>query len=385
MAHDAGNERINVLLVGAGLSNGLLAWQLRQSHPHLKVVILEASSCIDKSRTWSFHATDVDNLEDISPLIGASWIGHDVYFPRRQRVFNSGYHSIEPAHFESQMKTLLGSDLRFNSRVVVAAPDYVVLEDGARLAADCVIDGRGMPALSNVGYQKFVGLRVQLEQPHGLGRPILMDARIEQRDGFRFMYVLPWGPTELLIEDTRYSGTAEIDSSEYVTEIRKYARTRDWRIAEEISFEKGALAIPMTPPQFVYSPEVAPRIGTAHGFFHPVTGYSLPDGVRIARRIARLSTLTSASVRAELDQYAAERSNRVRFYCLLNRMMLKAAAPQERYRVFEHFYRLPEETIQRFYAGESKAFDALRILSGKPPVPVWSALQSALSRHEASL
>ena len=39
------------------------------------------------------------------------------------------------------------------------------------------------------------------------------------------------------------------------------------------------------------------------------------------------------------------------FYRLLDRMLFRAAAPAERYRVLEHFYRLDPGLIERFYAG----------------------------------
>jgi lycopene beta-cyclase len=51
-------------------------------------------------------------------------------------------------------------------------------------------------------------------------------------------------------------------------------------------------------------------------------------------------------------------------------MLFQAAAPAERYRVLERFYRLPEGLIQRFYAGRPTLLDRVRLLSGRPPVPV---------------
>ena len=55
-------------------------------------------------------------------------------------------------------------------------------------------------------------------------------------------------------------------------------------------------------------------------------------------------------------------------------MLFRAAPPRQRYKVLEHFYRLPEPTIARFYAGQLTAFDKMRILSGRPPVSVAKAI-----------
>jgi lycopene beta-cyclase len=63
---------------------------------------------------------------------------------------------------------------------------------------------------------------------------------------------------------------------------------------------------------------------------------------------------------------------------MLNRLLFVAARPDERYRIMQHFYRLPEPTIARFYAGRSNVGDMLRILTGKPPIPIPRALWSLL-------
>jgi lycopene beta-cyclase len=61
---------------------------------------------------------------------------------------------------------------------------------------------------------------------------------------------------------------------------------------------------------------------------------------------------------------------------MLSRMLFGAAEPQRRYRMLERFYRLPEPLIERFYAGRSTPADRLRILAGRPPVPVAAAIAS---------
>jgi lycopene beta-cyclase len=65
---------------------------------------------------------------------------------------------------------------------------------------------------------------------------------------------------------------------------------------------------------------------------------------------------------------------------MLTRMLFGAGAPQHRYRMLERFYRLPEPLIERFYAGRSSRADAVRILAGKPPVPLTGALASLAGR-----
>jgi lycopene beta-cyclase len=42
--------------------------------------------------------------------------------------------------------------------------------------------------------------------------------------------------------------------------------------------------------------------------------------------------------------------------------------------VLQRFYGLPQPLVERFYAGRSTRRDAVRVLSGKPPVPILRAL-----------
>ena len=65
---------------------------------------------------------------------------------------------------------------------------------------------------------------------------------------------------------------------------------------------------------------------------------------------------------------------------MLTTMLFGAASPPERYRILERFYRLPERLIERFYAGQNSTADKLRILSGRPPVPIGAAVHSLAGR-----
>jgi lycopene beta-cyclase len=117
-------------------------------------------------------------------------------------------------------------------------------------------------------------------------------------------------------------------------------------------------------------------LGIRGGFFHPTTGYSLPLAAANALALSELDDFSSAA----LAQWSRGRLlghwRDGRFFRALNRMLFRAAEPSERVRVFEHFYRLPEDLIARFYAGKLSLADKARILTGKPPVPVVRALRA---------
>ena len=88
-----------------------------------------------------------------------------------------------------------------------------------------------------------------------------------------------------------------------------------------------------------------------------------------------------ADLPAVLRARAAAGWRRQRFYRMLGAMLFRAAEPAARYRIFARFYRLSAGLIARFYAGRSMRGDKLRILTGKPPVPVGRAI-AALSKFD---
>ena len=118
-------------------------------------------------------------------------------------------------------------------------------------------------------------------------------------------------------------------------------------------------------------------------FFHPTTGYSLPEAVRLADEIAAIADIDSASLFELTRRRSEELWRRTGYYRLLNRMLFRAAEPDLRYRIFERFYGLSEGLIRRFYAGRLQWIDKVRVLTGKPPVPVHRALR-CLAEHRGA-
>jgi lycopene beta-cyclase len=239
--------------------------------------------------------------------------------------------------------------------------------DGRVFEADLVVDARGPEhcALNGrAGYQKFVGLELELSEPSPLQDPVLMDARVPQTDGFRFFYVLPFGKRRALVEDTYYSDSTALDREHLRREIFAYARDHGLAPGRVIREEAGVLPIPLeaVPEPSTQSPLVA---GYQGGWFHPTTGYSFPIALRLARHVARRAP--DLVFDHDYRSLAREQRRQARFALLLNRMMFRAFAPERRYSPLERFYRLPEATIARFYALRTTTMDQARVVVGRPP------------------
>lgn len=373
-------------LVGGGLSGGLLALALRQFRPDSEFVLLEGGDRLGGQHTWSFHETDLDPEDRpwILPLVSRSWDTHRVSFLSAARTLPGRYHSIRSEDFHRHVSEAAGSRIRFREVVRSIGERKVDLADGGCVEAQAVVDARGMPSEFRAGqasgWQKFVGLDLELEEPHGLSSPHLMDATVEQKDGFRFVYVLPWDERRLLVEDTRYSDTPGISLSEYEAEIRSYCASQGWKIRAIERTEQGSLPIPLDSTGYPHASQSPPAIGMRAGLFHPTTGYSLPAAARLARRVASLPEFSSQAIRREVESLRSEQDQRQRFFFLLNRMLFRAALPEGRRRVFETFYRHSDDLISRFYAGKLTRVDEMKILFRfSPPVPVASAFRCLFS------
>lgn len=377
----------SLLIIGAGLAAALIAQRVVERSPAVAVTIAEASALPFGEHTWSFHLSDVepDDLRWISPLIAHRWAGQEVRFERYSRSLTSGYASLTSQSVAEHIRSM--PSVRIVSEAKVVSVDLLgaTLEDRSRLEAHCVIDARGFrPHPSMVlGHQKFVGLEIETAAPHGVNLPVIMDATVRQTDGYRFVYLLPFSNNRLLIEDTRYSDGDKLDDNSLKADIISYAKAHGWGDHRVVRTERGVLPICLAYDAVRYwseqRPDVAPA-GMRAGLFHPTTGYSLPEAARLASLIASHWPLDSAALAPLVKAHALRRAREQGFFRLLNRMLFRAAEPARRHLVLQRFYRLPQPLIERFYAGRTTIWDIVRILVGKPPVPVNRAISCLMER-----
>lgn len=363
------------VLVGGGLQNGLMAMALlSRFETSPRIAIVEKEPALGGNHTWCFHADDVGHEAKafVAPLVTYRWSGYRVVFPRLDRHLDAPYAAVTSERFAevvgAQMAAAPGCDVLTGVAAVEIEKNHVRLADGRVLTAKLVIDARGPDRAaidsSTSGFQKFVGLEIQTRGAHGVHHPLLMDAKVEQRDGFRFVYVLPLSADRLLVEDTRFSDTANLDMRAQTDAVYEYIRDRGFELADVIRTESGVLPLP-------WHGNVIPRArgplvaGYQGGWFHPVTGYSFPLAVRLADYVAKTpidEIFGSPLKRLENEQY-----KQIKYGFRLNKMLFNWFPPEQRYNVLERFYTMPSSLIRRFYAMTLTAGDRSRILMGRPP------------------
>ncbi len=382
----------DLVLAGGGLANGLIALRLAQLRPELRVAIVEAGPAIGGDHTWSSFGLDINEEQRrwTQPLFAHRWDCYSVRFPRHARTLNVGYGSSNSERLAAAVAAALPPDRIITEVPVVAmSPTSVTLADQRVLNCNAVIDGRGQSKSTalDLRWQKFLGQEVELAEPHGLAGPIIMDATVPQHDGYRFIYTLPFGPRHVLIEDTYFSDGRDLAPDLLRRHIADYAVAQGWRITAVTREEAGILPLAIGGDIEKFLDEGQPgvaRVGLGAGLFHPVTGYSFPDAVRMADMIAALPAFDAATIHRAARDHAIRVWNSRGMYRVLNRMLFLAAQDEERRTILERFYEHPDALVGRLYAADNRLSDWPKVFSGRPPIPPLRAL-GTLVKYELGL
>jgi lycopene beta-cyclase len=373
--------KYDLVIVGSGLAGSLLLAGIKYHHPRLKILLLEKGKIIGGNHTWCFHEQDLPEKCQawLLPLVSKIWGAYEVKFPEYSRVLNSRYFCIKSTDLHEKLSQLFPKNLRLESEVLswqkttsLEKGTILILKDGTEISTTTLIDARGwIHAFSNntVGWKKFVGLEVSLKNPHGLKRVILKDATVTQIDGYRFFRLLPFSDSDLLVQDTYYSNHPILKDERIEQEIKKYIEDKGWQIDSIKRKEIGCLPLSLhashdRPPE------------------NSIGGYTLPMTLQVIDQVLENSSLTENGIAQQARKIKERFAGHEKYFRLFNRMMFLATEPTKRYLLLQYFYRLDEAVIQRFYAGKLGALDRLRILFGKPPVPLFKALK-ALKDDEA--
>ena len=378
----------DMVIAGGGLAGGLIALAVAKRHPDMTLRLVEAGAAPGGNHRWSVFSSDLTGAghDLLSPVAQTVWdAGNEVVFPGHARQLAAPYRSIASADFAAALERELPQGaIQCNAPITALDAGGVTLADGTRIDAARVIDARGAlpsPHL-NGGWQVFMGRHFATDAPHGLARPIIMDASVEQIGGYRFVYVLPLAQNELFVEDTYYQDTPDLDEGELSARIDAYCAARGWS-GREIGRETGVLPVITGGDPAAYLAQArieGVTLAGARGLFvHPLTSYTLPFAVQTALAIATHAHLPASQLAQKMEAHSLGHWQATGFYRLLGTMLFGAAEPDQRVRIFERFYRLPEPLIERFYAGRSTLPDMARVLVGKPPVPVGRALTALAS------
>jgi lycopene beta-cyclase len=329
----ARGKRDGLLIAGGGLAGSLAAVAMARGRPEVPLLLVEeAESFGGADRLWCFLEDEVSEAgqELIEPLIAHRWPGYYVAFPGQSRKFKAGVAAIRTADIDRMVRETLRPDqYRLGTKAVAVRDNELVLLGGEKIKADGAIDARGAANLSmlDLGWRKSVARDYLFAAPHQVDRPVLIDATVDQYDGYRFMQCIPFSERRMRIEDSYLSDTPDIDLE-----------------ASGARLDGGA--------------RVA-KFGLRGGFFHPWSGSTLPDAVRTAMLLATQREFEGAALHDLFEREANTLWRNREFYRSFNTAIFKAGP--DRRRMVEELYQSDPALISRFHSENTGMLDRMRL------------------------
>ena len=292
-------EKYRYVILGAGASGLSLCCHLLKAGIRDPILILDQKSAFTDDRTWCFWNVRSNPFTDLAIRCWHRWeVRNSDGDAARQESPTLGYTCLRSQDFydhaqaeiarHDNVTLILGCSIEH----VAVSPDRVIVEaNGARCAADYIFDSRPKIVtnrVTNAFAQRFFGQFICTNDPvFDPGRCTLMDFRASQENGLHFFYILPFSPTEALIENTyiQDSEAEGLTSEQHRMEISDYL-TQKIGLSSFTVIREEAGAIPMTTQPF---PKRIGRhffIGTAGGCTKPSSGYTFQRIQEQCRQIA---------------------------------------------------------------------------------------------------
>nr|WP_276570116.1 lycopene cyclase family protein [Thiocystis violacea] len=273
------------MILGGGCSGLSLAVELAGRGYAGRVLIVEPRKDYARDRLWCYWSLWPHSFQDCVTHRWTTWSVRLGEREARQSTHAYAYERIPADRFYASALRCLAAvptmalwrETRAG-RVSATSSGFEVETTRGPVRAPILLDARppapafGPPVLT----QHFLGWHVRVQEP--LFDPscvTLMDFWTDQAGGGAFCYVLPYSPTEALVETTRLSSEPFGDRERDERWLRDYLATRLG--AERYAIldrERGA--IPMGLPIATRSrwPAGYHPIGTRAGLVRPSTGYA---------------------------------------------------------------------------------------------------------------
>lgn len=285
----------DIVIVGGGLGGLSLAVELAQPEfSHLRVLVLEKRAAYARDRTWSYWQTQSHRYSALER--------------KRWNAWRLSYNGVSAEHRGSGAYCTMDADafydfavaqiarasnlhLRMNSGVRDVLPGdkpSVILADGTVLTAAWVMDGRpNQPPLASALCQHFEGWEIETTSDCFDDSAVELMNFQPAKNGLHFLYVLPYGPRQALVESTWMSAFSH--QPDYAAELRNYLQSR-YAITEYkcVYKEAGCLDLQARTRQSAGADGSGNVIalGKAAGTLRASTGFAFLETIAEAKRIA---------------------------------------------------------------------------------------------------
>ncbi len=379
-------KNFDFIIVGGGAS-GLLLADAMGADPFfrdMRIAVFEKERDKGNDRTWCFWENGSGNFDS---LLHREW---DVIrfrgpgFSRRIPMKRYTYKMLRGADFYREYYGRLD---RYPN-IEVRHETVLSLEESGEAAILSTTEGsyRARRIFSSVSFtpnealmrpfpvlqQHFLGWFIRTSQPvFDPEAATFMDFSVPQKGNTRFMYILPFSPTEALVEYTLFS-EALLEEHEYEEALKAYIES-DLKggTYEILDVERGS--IPMTVNDFSRADSAhITHIGIAGGWAKPSTGYTFWNTTqKIPRLVEALKKGEALQMRQPLK------------FWYYDRLLLDVLAREnpEGSRVFSMlFQNLDPEAILKFLNEETNLAEDFRIINSSPKAMFIRAFWKALVR-----
>ncbi len=379
-------------IVGAGCAGLSLAVQLVRAGLTEPILLLDGRSRYENDRTWCYWQIEPTPFDDLATHRWHSWEVRSATASARQQSNQYPYLHLPAERFYAATRQELEQHTNVQLRLEThvrgwreRGQDVQIRTSGETLTARHLIDARGFSGYSkrlhsasdapHALFQRFTGLRIKTARPvFATETCTLMDFTVPQAERLHFMYLLPFSPTEALVEDT-YITQQRSKTLHHREQIGHYLQRRydlaphEWTVE---GTEHGV--IPMAIAADAEDGKRIWRSGMMGGQVRPSSGYAF---VRIQRHARELAQRLVAD--AEFDQRNMSAPPSLSYpYRFMDGMLLdylQHAPPQLR---VEAFLRLAAgtdgDTFARFMTERATARDLAEIVLALPKRPFLNTL-----------
>ncbi|HWT13457.1 MAG TPA: lycopene beta-cyclase CrtY [Allosphingosinicella sp.] len=363
----ARGRRQGVLIAGGGLAGCLAALALARLRPDVPLLVVEERERFGGERFRFLFRTELDGEARalVAPLVEQAWPGFYVAFPGMTRNLKGELGGFSPpALHRAMMAALKPEQYRLGVKAVAVREDGIVLDGGETIKAQGAIDARGAANLSMLDllYETRVERVIRLKGPHGLDRPVLVDATLDQGAGFSFVQTFPLGTHRLRIAKALVSERAQPDEAAEAR-LDHYLTLRGWRTEEVETRTAQSRPLPMGGDFAAFwrlgGARVA-KLGLRGGFLQPASGRSVADAARAALLLAEQRDFSGGALH-DLFEEQAKQLWKKRDYQRSLVAALAAAKPGERRGLMARLYRLEPGLVTRLHADQAGMIERLRI------------------------
>ena len=249
-------------ILGDGIAAMMLASRSDELPEHEMSIVSPKGAPMSKDHMLGFW--NMNGLEMAVESSRASWSKWAIITNTGKSVMHSDKHAYHIMHKANYIQ---------NCRDKASQEGVEFIEEKSMTTTESsqTFDSRPPRASKNAMLQHFLGQEVEVDKPvFDSSTVILMDFRVDQSEGMHFIYLLPYSPTQALVESTLFSTTV-LDREYYVNTINDYLADHYGASVQNIIHEEQGVI-----PMGTLSPhdENIPGLGANAGAIRPASGYT---------------------------------------------------------------------------------------------------------------